>query len=119
MCLAGIDRRSPTEQAPVHEVDAFGLLVPLVDRVGLPSRDRREMLASMYLRRGFLDSAAEEWIQVCHDHGPDAPALTGLALVAAAREMREDALTFAQEASALDPEYQPASLLVRNLALAA
>ena len=32
--------------------------------------------------------------------GPDAPALTGLALVAAARELREDALVFAREATA-------------------
>jgi tetratricopeptide (TPR) repeat protein len=103
----------------IEEVDAFGLLVPLVDRVGMPARDRREMLASMYLRRGFLDSAAEEWIGVCHDQGPDAAALTGLALVAAARDMREDALVFAREASELDPGHEAASLLVRNLSLAA
>ena len=31
-------------------------------RVGLPPRERRELLASMYLRRGFLESAADEWI---------------------------------------------------------
>jgi tetratricopeptide (TPR) repeat protein len=100
----------------VREVDAFGMLVPLVDRVGLPARERRELLASMYLRRGFLESAADEWIAVVQDHGPDAPALTGLALVAAARDMRDDAMTFAQEASALDPGYEAAALLVKNLA---
>ena len=103
----------------IEEVDAFGLLVPLVDRVGMPARARRELLASMYLRRGFLESAAEEWIGVCHDQGPDAAALTGLALVAAARDMREDALVFAREASELDPGNEAASLLVRNLSLAA
>jgi len=103
----------------VEEVDAFASLVALVDRVGMPARERRELLASMYLRRGFLESAADEWIAVCHDHGPDAPALTGLALIAAAREMRDDALEFAREASVLDPGYEAASLLVRNLELAA
>ena len=103
----------------IQEVDAFGLLVPLVDRVGMPARARRELLASMYLRRGFLDSAADEWIGVCEDLGPDAEALTGLALVAAARDMREDALVFAQSAAELDPGHEPASLLVRNLSLAA
>ena len=103
----------------IEEVDAFGLLVPLVDRVGMPARARRELLASMYLRRGFLDSAADEWIGVCHEQGPDALALTGLALVAAARDMREDALVFAQEAAELDPAHEPASLLVRNLSVAA
>jgi tetratricopeptide (TPR) repeat protein len=103
----------------VREVDAFGLLVPLVDRVGMPARARRELLASMYLRRGFLDSAADEWIGVCHDLGPDAAALTGLALVAAARDMRDDALVFAQGATELDPEHEAASMLVRNLSVAA
>jgi hypothetical protein len=49
----------------------------------------------------------------------DAEALTGLALVAAARDMREDALVFAQGAAELDPGHEAASLLVRNLSLAA
>jgi hypothetical protein len=46
-------------------------------------------------------------------------ALTGLALVAAAREMPEDALVFAREASQLDPGYAEASRLLSNLELAA
>jgi hypothetical protein len=103
----------------VREIDAFSLLVPLVDRVGMPARQRRELLANMYLRRGFLESAADEWIAVVQDLGPDAPALTGLALVAAARELPEDALIFAREATVLDPADEKASLLVRNLELAA
>src|SRR5947207_12749063 len=90
-------------------VDSFGLLVPLVDRVGLSPRDRRELLASMYMRRGYLESAADEWISVIQELGADAPALTGLALVAKAREMPEDALVFAREANALDPGYAVAS----------
>ena len=40
----------------------------------------------------------------CQDSGPDAGAMLGLALVAAAREMPEDALVFAREARELDPE---------------
>jgi hypothetical protein len=73
----------------------------------------------MYLRRGFLESAADEWIAVVQELGPDAAALTGLALVAAARELPEDALIFAREARQLDPADEKASLLVRNLELAA
>jgi hypothetical protein len=103
----------------VREVDSFGLLVPLAERTGLPLRETRELLASMYLRRGFLESAADEWIGVVQDFGPDARALTGLALVAAARELPEDALLFAREAHSLDPEHEGANLLVRNLELAA
>jgi hypothetical protein len=99
----------------LREVDAFGLLVPLIDRVGLAPRDRRELLASMYMRRGYLESAADEWISVIQELGPDAPALTGLALVAKAREMPDDALVFAREARALDPGYAAASQLVTRL----
>jgi tetratricopeptide (TPR) repeat protein len=103
----------------VREVDAFGLLVPLIDRVGLPDRERRELLASMYMRRGYLESAADEWIAAIQELGPDAPALTGLALVAAAREMPDDALVFAREARQLDPGYAAASRLVHSLEVAA
>jgi hypothetical protein len=103
----------------VREVDAFGLIVPLLDRVGLSLRDRHELLASMYMRRGYLESAADEWITVIQDIGPDAPALTGLALVAKAREMPEDALVFAREASQIDPGYAAASRLVTSLEVAA
>jgi glycosyltransferase involved in cell wall biosynthesis len=103
----------------VTEVDAFALLVPLVDRIGMPARERRELLANIYLRRGFLESAADEWIAVVRDMGPDAPALTGLALIAAARELPEDALMFAREATVIDPSDEKASLLVRNLELVA
>jgi tetratricopeptide (TPR) repeat protein len=103
----------------VREVDAFALLVPLIERVGLSPRDRRELLASMYMRRGYLESAADEWISVIQELGPDAPALTGLALVAKAREMPDDALVFALEARQLDPGYAAASLLVSSLEVAA
>src|SRR3954454_4218474 len=103
----------------LREVDAFGMLVPLIERVGLPPRDRRELLAAMYMRRGYLESAADEWISVIEELGPDAPALTGLALVAKAREMPEDALVFAREARALDPGYAAASRLVTRLEPAA
>jgi tetratricopeptide (TPR) repeat protein len=103
----------------LREVDPFGLLVPLIERVGLPPRDRRELLAAMYMRRGYLESAADEWISVIQELGPDAPALTGLALVAKAREMPDDALVFAREAQTLDPGYAVASQLVTSLELVA
>jgi tetratricopeptide (TPR) repeat protein len=101
------------------QVDAFAVLVPLTERVGMPMREVRELMASMYLRRGFLESAADEWIAAVQDFGPDARSLTGLALVATARDMRDDALAFAREAKVLDPGHEAATLLVRNLELAA
>ncbi len=97
------------------QVDAFALLVPLIERVGIPMREVRELLGSMYLRRGYLESAADEWIAAVQDFGADARSLTGLALVATARDMRDDALALAREARVLDPSHEAASLLVRNL----
>jgi tetratricopeptide (TPR) repeat protein len=99
----------------VVEIDAFAALVPLVDRLPLAWRQRRELLAAMYLRRGFLESAADEWIEVCQARGPDAQALLGLAQVAVARDLRDDALLLAQEATALEPDHPDAVRLLANL----
>ena len=84
------------------DIDGFVALVPLIERVeGLNTRERRELLACLYLDRGFLDSAADEWAAACDEHGPDAAALTGLSRVAAARGDHEDAEVFAEGAREL------------------
>ena len=64
----------------------------------MPWRERRQALAELYLRHGYADSAAEEWIAVCEQGGVDAQALRGLAAVAVARGLDEDAQVFAAEA---------------------
>ena len=81
--------------------DAFATLLPVADGLALPRRERRERLARMYLRRGYLESAADEWVAAVEEGGPDVPALAGLAEVAAARGMTEDAELLAREAEAL------------------
>lgn len=101
------------------EVDAFAQLVPLLERVGMPWRERRETLAAMYLRRGFLESAGDEWLGVCAEAGPDARALIGLAQVAYARGLSDDARVFAVEACALEPGHELAERLAARLAVAA
>ena len=53
-----------------------------------PWRERRQALAELYLRHGYADSAAEEWLAACEQGGVDAPALRGLAAVAVARGPR-------------------------------
>jgi glycosyltransferase involved in cell wall biosynthesis len=100
----------------VEEFDAFEKLVPLIEAVPLPIRERHELLALIYLRRGFLESAADEWVAACQNGGPDARALVGLAQVAYAREMHEDATVFATEAKAMDPGNRGAAALLEALA---
>jgi glycosyltransferase involved in cell wall biosynthesis/predicted Zn-dependent protease len=99
----------------VQEVDAFALLVPLLEQCPLAPRERAELLADMYLRRGFLASAAEEWTAVCSEDPRDVRGLVGLAQVAAAQGMTDDALEFAREAHALEPGDGRATRLLERL----
>jgi hypothetical protein len=99
----------------VHEVEAFAELLPLVERIGLPRRERRELLATLYLRRGFLESAGEEWVAAVQEDGPDTRALFGLAQVAAGRGFLEDAHMFAEETKTLDPGHAGAGQLLEAL----
>jgi tetratricopeptide (TPR) repeat protein len=99
----------------VHEVDAFGALVGLLDACPVAARERRELLAGMYLRRGFLASAAEEWLGVCQADPRDVRGLVGLAQVAAAQGMTDDAIEFAREACALDAGDRRATRLLARL----
>lgn len=99
----------------VQEVDTFAQLVALLDRCPVDARERRELLARMYLRRGFIASAAEEWLGVCQQDPRDVRGLVGLAQVAAAQGMTDDAIEFAREASALEPGDARARRLLARL----
>jgi glycosyltransferase involved in cell wall biosynthesis len=85
----------------VQDFTTFEALVGFLRASQLPPREQRELLAGLYLQRGFLQSAAIEWMAVC-DESPDARALAGLAKVALLHGLPEDARTFAAEALNLD-----------------
>ena len=62
-------------------------------------------MARMYFRRGFLESAADEWIAVATT-APDARALLGPVAGGASRAgFHADAAAFAREAISLDPTH--------------
>jgi tetratricopeptide (TPR) repeat protein len=105
--------------ARVEAFEAFEALVGCLALVDVPARERRERLAQLYMRRGFLESAADEWIAACEEDGPDARAMLGLAQIAWARGLDEDAAAFAEEARALDPGNAGAGALLAHLATAA
>ncbi len=100
----------------LEHFDRFAELLPIVEAIALPWRERHERLATMYLRRGFLESAADEWAAVVNEAGPDVPALLGLAQVAAARGMVDDAQLFVEEARKLEPANPVASRMLEVLA---
>jgi tetratricopeptide (TPR) repeat protein len=90
------------ERLAETDIDGFVAILPLTERIkGFGDRERREILACLYLQHGFLDSAADEWAAACQEHGPDVAALTGLARVAAARGDHEDARIFEEGAREL------------------
>jgi glycosyltransferase involved in cell wall biosynthesis len=90
-----------------RNLQQFELLLPALENSDLPTRQRRQLLADMYLRHGYLASAAKEWMAVCEDR-PDVDALLGLARVAAAHGEPQDAAIFASAALELEPGNAPA-----------
>jgi tetratricopeptide (TPR) repeat protein len=101
-----------------QDFTGFESLLPLLHNSELPAREQREILGCMYLRFGFLQSAAREWMAVCEVE-PDARALVGLARVAAAHGLGDDAVTFAAQAVALDPAAEESQALLATLMQAA
>jgi hypothetical protein len=88
--------------ARLERFDEFEALAGVVERLDLPWREQRELLAGVYLRRGFLESAAREWFAVAERLGaPDARALMGLAHLADAEGLHDDAKLMREEAAAL------------------
>lgn len=97
----------------VQDFDNFELLAGLYGSTVLPERERRERLAQMYFRRGFIKSAAREWLAVC-EQKPDVRALVGLAHVSLASGQAANAHTFAMQALALEPSNEVVKLLVQK-----
>ena len=93
-----------------EEIDGFATVLPVYERIGLPAPDRADALARVYFRRGFLESAADEWI-AAYKAGPEARFLVGLAQVAYAQGRPEDAMALA--AGALD--HEPDNAAARKL----
>jgi tetratricopeptide (TPR) repeat protein len=98
----------------VQHFEAFETLLGLLARAEISARDRRELLAAIYLRRGFAVSAAQEWMVVCREQ-PDARALLGLARVALATGMSGEANDFAAAALECDPDNQGATALLAKV----
>jgi tetratricopeptide (TPR) repeat protein len=91
--------------------ERFVALLPVLEQSRLTRREQRELLAQMYLTHGLVARAAEQWMAVCSDQ-PDVRALLGLAQIALAQGMAEDAVNFATAALELDPASAPAKTLL-------
>ncbi len=98
----------------VRQFDSFELLARIAESIAVPRDEWREVLARLYLRRGFLGSAADEWIASVNEQ-PTARAFVGLAQVAYARSLPDDAAAFAEHALALDPHADEAQRLLSAL----
>lgn len=101
----------------VQDFATFEALLGLLERAPLGERERRELLAEMYMRRGFAASAAEEWMAVCRQE-PDVRALLGLARIASSRGMPREASDFAGAVLSRDPTNEVAARLLSRAAAA-
>ena len=94
--------------------ERFVALLPALERSQLAHREQRELLAQMYFKHGLVDRAAQEWIAVASE-APDVRSMVGLAHVALAQGMTEDAGNFATAALELDPTSAQAKALLSAL----
>ena len=95
--------------------ERFVALLPVLERSQLPRREQRELLAQMYLKAGLVDRAAQEWLAAASE-APDVRSMVGLAQVAVAQGMIEDAANFATAALELDPASAQAKALLQRAA---
>jgi tetratricopeptide (TPR) repeat protein len=98
----------------VQDFDVFETAHGLWGRVDLPEHDRREALGRVYFRRGFLESAADEWVAAARAE-PTAPVLFGLAQVAFTQGLEQDAISFLDSALELDPASEDAARMKEAL----
>jgi tetratricopeptide (TPR) repeat protein len=94
--------------------ERFVALLPALEQSKLPRREQRELLAQMYLKHGLIDRATQEWLAVASE-APDVRSMVGLAQVALAQGMVEDATNFVTAALELDPASAPAKALLSAL----
>ncbi len=94
--------------------ERFVALLPALEQSQLARREQRELLAQMYLKFGLVDRAAQEWLAVASET-PDVRSMVGLAQIALAQEMTEDAANFATAALELDPASAEAKALLNAL----
>jgi len=97
-----------------RDVERFEALLPVLEGSGLDPRERRELLAEMYLGQGLLARAAQEWMAASQPQ-PDSRSLIGLAQVAERHGMAEDAANFATGALELDPDCTAARHLLGRI----
>ena len=94
--------------------ERFVTLLPVLERSQLPRREQRELLAQMYLKAGLVDRAAQEWLAAATE-APDVRSMVGLAQVAVAQGLIDDAVNFATAALELDPASAEAKALLQAL----
>jgi GT2 family glycosyltransferase/thioredoxin-like negative regulator of GroEL len=115
---SGVDRLPPASLEPALRVldrllqaqafTAFEAALPVFELVDADPAERSARLARLYLLRGFVDSAEDEWRR----RDLDASGLVGLAQVALVRRQPDDAAAYAALALERDPAHEEARRLV-------
>jgi tetratricopeptide (TPR) repeat protein len=92
----------------LQQFDAAQGLIRLYYNAAISIAERTLIMAPIYARQGFLNSAAECWLEWIDQDGPQADSLVGLAYISRAEERYEEALALAQDAVTMDPGHEEA-----------
>ena len=103
------------ELLAAQRFEAFEVVLRSWELVALDVGDRDDILARIYLGRGFVDSAAELWSRAWEER-QDARAVIGFARIHAHQGDTRAARELAGEALALDPGLEEARDVLASLA---
>jgi len=100
----------------LQKLPAAEQLIMLIRASDMQLQERATAMGAIFTRQGFLDSAAEAWLEWIDHAGPQADSLIGLAYIAHAEGQTQQALALAQDALAMEPDNQEAARMAAAFA---
>ena len=99
----------------LENTEAAEAIIVLASLSALPARQRMELTAQALLTTGYVESAAEAWLEAIDLQGPDSNSLYGLAQIALSQGRQDEALALATDAYSLGPDHLMAARMVAAL----
>ena len=99
----------------LENTEAAEAIIVLASLSALPARQRMELTAQALLTTGYVESAAEAWLEAIDLQGPDCDSLYGLAQIALSQGRQDEALALATDACSLGPDHLMAARMVAAL----
>lgn len=99
----------------LQAVEAAEVILVLAALSEMNTRARLQLSAESFLFTGYLESAAEAWLESIDTLGADADSLYGLAQISLSQQRPQEAMALAGDALELDPDHQLAARMISAL----